>query len=487
MKNLPLLLKDKNLVKKVFFSLLVLLIAFELAQFSVNVNAIFHFGIVSLIFVVVVSYIFWKQSIFFLMIWIVFAGVIRKWILPQMSDVVFFFGHFILTGIYIRYFYQKFTTRDSLIIKHPINKFLFVMLVWSLICAINPQLKSVIVSVLGLVIYFYYVPIIYILPQVINSKEQLIHYLKVFSVISVVPLTLGIIQFLSPYDSSINQYVGGELEALAFVGEYVRVSSTFSYISGYASYLNILVLIVVYLLSLRILSVKFTVFLNVVFMLGMINLFMTGSRGPFYHTLISIVVYLALAGFINRKFILKYLPRLIAVVALSFGVINFTYIGKEAFVSFSSRGQEDIPMRISRTFTTPFTHIKDIGIYGYGLGSTYQGVANILGEQYFKEEITTTIEDEPFRIMWETGLFGFIIAYVLRFLLMFYFWLMMKRLKDPTFRPLALMCILFQTQFFFGLASLIFNHTTSLIYWFLIGFLFLFPKLDMKNIGYAKT
>jgi len=57
-----------------------------------------------IILVIVFSFFLWKKAVLFVMYWILVVGAVRKWLLPELSDVVFFVGHIILFGVYARFF-----------------------------------------------------------------------------------------------------------------------------------------------------------------------------------------------------------------------------------------------------------------------------------------------------------------------------------------------------------------------------------------------
>ncbi len=478
-------LKEKYNMKKVLLGIVVSFVAVELSILSVNLNQKIHFGIISVILIVFLSYCFWKKAIFFLLIWIFISGAIRKWVLPQLSDVVFFFGHLILTGVYLRYYLTKSNQRIILPNTRLINFMLGLFSFWCLLCAINPQLPSILVGMLGLIIYLYYIPLAFIIPNIIESKEEIIKYLKIIVFLSIPLLILGIVQYFSPPLSPINYYVGRNQESLAFVGSHVRIASTFSYISGYTAYLNVLILITTYLLRSKTLSFKTSFIFNGILVISIVNLLMTGSRGPFYITIFSVFLFLLLTGSINRSFITKHLLTFLISLAIFISFVSFTSAGKDVYESFHSRGQEDIIPRIISTFTIPFLYSEDIGIYGKGLGSTYQGIKGFVSQSYYKKDIRVSIEEETYRILWEVGIFGFILVFAIRFAYLRFGWLLVKKSRDVDLKYCALVITLFQIQFLVSLNSLQFNFTTSLIYWFLIGVLFTIPKLDKERSQHA--
>lgn len=480
-----------SLISKILLFGILLFVAYQLAVLSVYGVNTSTFVIVSFLFLILLAYFFWKKALILFILWILLAGAVRKWILPQVSDVVFLFGHAILAGAYIRYFKEKFTERSELFIRHPINTFLAFLVLWGFACAINPQLPNILVGILGLVIHFYFIPLLYVLPYALNDKQQLIRLLKIFVLVSIPIIGLGIVQFFLPPEHILNIYAGeGTDFEVALVGGHARVTSTFSYISGYAVYLGFLVLITVYLLSIRRSSLFFTIILYFVLSFSTLSLLMTGSRGPAAFTIGGAVLYLFISGIFSLNFLRKsYVPLLIGIVFV-YLFFNFTPLGKSVTNAFMARASdpEDIIPRIEETYTAPFDFFKYAGVYGFGIGTTYQG-ATALGHDpgtYVRKIGIKGIEQEPGRIMLEVGLVGFILIYLVRILFVKYFWDLYRKLRDPELRHFALACLLFIFPFALGIPNLVFDHTSSIFYWYTIGFFFVLQKLD-KQSEYRKT
>jgi len=435
--------------------------------------------------VFLVSFIFWKKAVIFTMYWILLVGAVRKWLIPEVSDYIFFTPHLILSGVYLRFLGDRILRNYPLIKikKYPVNILLGFLILWGILSVFNPRLPSFKVGILGIIVHFYYIPLLFIVHHLFPTKERLLSFLKKYALFSLPILILGIVQFFSPVNSPINRYVVETMD-IAMTGIYPRVTSTFSYISGYTSYLNLLVLILIYLISLRKLSKILNIILYVLIALSIVNLFMTGSRGPVGISIISIALYFIIALKLGFTFIKKFLWRIIFIVSTVVLLITSTYLAKEAYEGFMERGRstEDVLPRIVDTFT-PFKFLKEAGLIGYGIGSTYQG-AERLGLNW--GDMPRDFEEEPERIVLELGLIGYLLVYGLRLLFLIYFWKLFKKLKDIDLKLLALCSLLFQLQFF-HFNNLVFNLTSGFFYWFLVGFLFLLPKLDQKDISYAKN
>ncbi len=393
-----------------------------------------------------------------------------------MSDLLFFSPHVILTGVYL-----GFLNQHARLSRHPVNSFLLILFLWGLASVFNPKLPDYRVGAVGIIIYFYFIPLAFIVPHILNTKDKLIMFLSKYTLFSLPLLILGVVQFFSPLDSPVNQYVEQSMH-VATTGEYARVTSTFSYITGYTTYLSLLILVQIYLLGVKGLTKKYSTMLNILIPLTIINLLMTGSRGPLAIAVVSIVVYFLFAGSTGSLFIRKILPRFLFVFILAVIVLSNTTIGKQAYSGFMERGSEtdDIMPRMVDTFT-PFKFYAEAGLTGYGIGSTYQGVSRF-GVDW--GNMPRDFEEEPERIVLEIGLIGYVMVYGLRLIILSYFWKLFKTLKHNELKLFALSIFIFQIQFF-HVNALVFNWTACLLYWFSIGFMFLLPRLDRKELTVA--
>ncbi len=420
---------------------------------------------------VFLSFLFWRQATFFVMYWIIIVGAVRKWVFPQYADFLFFSSHVILTGVYARILIRNYRLKTNKLTTF----FLTLMVLWGFASIFNPRSPDIRVGVLGFIIHFYFLPLAFVVPQLFRSHKELVRFLKGYALFSFPILILGVVQFLSPANSFLNKYVS-ETTDIAMVGKYPRITGTFSYISGYGAYLNAMVVILTYLISIKNLSFFWRFVYSALIPLSIVNLFMTGSRGSLGVSLFTMVMFFFVASKLGVRFILRIIPRLAIVLILAFGFLTVSSGAKTAYNAFKVRAEEgrDVSARLLDTFT-PFKFLDTAGLIGWGIGTTYQGAARFASQW---GGMTRDFEEEPERVLLELGLIGYFLIFFCRLLLIFEFWRLFNRLRHVDFKLLALSSLLFQVQFL-QLTSLIFNHTSSVFYWFFVGFLFLLPRLDI--------
>jgi hypothetical protein len=418
----------------------------------------------------------WKESVRFFFLLVVCEGVIRKWILPQQSEIIYFLKDIFLLGIYFRLFILS----PKLMVFVKPNAFLKTMwalaFIWCLFQAFNPSLGSPIIGFFGIKAYFLYVPIMVIIPSVFKTKEEFLSFLKAYLLLSIPICLLGIAQFFSPATSPLNVYAGGAGTAAGFSHtSFSRVTGTFPYLTGYSAYLSFCfsLLVPIFLSSKKRVQ---QIFEGISIFLIVVNSLMSGARALILYEFLFLVIYFCFTFFGANKTFIKHFGRFIAFSSFaSFLVMTWFGDAVDAFW-IRSTTSDSASGRILDSFNiTGMFQYKHWD--GYGTGATHQAadvLRNLLhlpaGEAY------PLLEQEISRVAVELGPIGFIFWYGFRISVLIAFWTVYCRLKDPLFRQLTLSAMLAQ-----GLQislSLVFNHTFSSYYWFLGSFIFLFPYLE---------
>ncbi len=436
----------------------------------------------TLVFLAIISFIFPKRALIMTLYWIVWVGAVRKWLLPEWSDILFFSPHIFLFGPYIRFLMARGQYTSVQFTRLGSTKVLFflmgLLLFWGTISIVNPRSPDIRIGIVGLIIHFYFIPTIFILPSIFQTRDDLIDFLKKFTLCSIPVLLLGFVQFFSPTMSELNKYVGGSTD-IAMIAQHPRITGTFSYIAGYSTYLNVIILILIFLFSREKLSALSSIGILVQAILAIANLLMTGSRGPVWISLISMIVYMIVSSRLGVQFAAKTLIRFILAGALITYVFTSLNRPKEAFEAFQGRveGASDVNPRLITTFTPLSKFLGQAGLFGYGIGTTYQGN---LKWDIDRGDMTDDYEEEPGRILLELGLIGYLLVYLLRLALIIQFWALFKRLRDMDLKLLALCSLLFQLQFL-HFRNLVFDFTSHIFYWFFVSFLFLLPRLDLDE------
>jgi hypothetical protein len=335
------------------------------------------------------------------------------------------------------------------------------------------------VGLFGLRGYLLYIPLIWIVPALFQSEEELYNFLRSHLLLTIPTGIIGIAQFFSPSTSFINKYSNEEGAAIATFGvtNAVRITGTFSYINNYALYL-----IVCFGLLMLMLSIKQSwgwqwVSILEIFLVTA-NSFMTGSRSTILAEVLFLIGYLCLKGLTKPGSLLRLTKQLILPVLILSIATSIWF--RPAINAFWLRTtyNKDVSQRIISSFTEPFDFIKYKELDGYGTGATHQA-APVLRKALdlpAGETIPIYYESEMGRIALELGPIGFLFWYGLRMSLIIALMCTFGKLKRPFLRQLALVAFLIQVIQFNG--QLVVHHTFSVYYWFFSSFIFLLPRLE---------
>jgi hypothetical protein len=449
-------------------------------------TGIVSFAAALVVFAIIVSLYSqsWRTIIKAALVIVVIEGAIRKWLLPQASDMVYFLKDLVIFVAYCKYYLSsepKYPFRLNIF-----NIVLLTFLVWGSVQVFTPSLGSPIIGLFGLKGYLFYVPMMWMLPSLFQSQEELYIFLRNYLLIVIPVAILAIIQFYSPVKSLINIYAGGA-EVNAVVDGNARVTGTFSYIVGYGLFVSICFTILLPLLSLAQKGVwRWLLLLELLLVVG--TSFMTGARSVVLYEILFVIGYFGLIlwtqpskAFGQFKNFLLPLTFLLALVPKFFGgaMDKFTTRAVGA-----SGGDGTFLDRVISFIYEPELALKSKGLIdSYGIGATHQAMPAV--RKFFKiygGQLPPLSEGDITRVIYDVGLIGFVLWYLLRIILIFALFKVFLKLKTPFLRNLALAAFLLHAiNFNAQLAS---NNTYGIYYWFFSGFVFLLPELEYRQLHY---
>ena len=445
-------------------------------------------GLLVICGLIFISTLNWRRSIQVVFFLVVVEGILRKWIVPQASDLIYFLKDFVMLGAYIGYFIIS-KEKKHKIKNNFVNILILLSSLWCIFQAFNPSLGSPIVGILGAKAYLLYLPLMWVIPSMFRSEEELKKFLRVHLLLTIPVGILGIVQFFSPVDSIINTYTPGAVAEVATFGyagaTNVRITGSFSHINSYTGYL-----LACFGLLIPFLSIKQSKWWRLIAIIEiffvLINTFMTGSRTPVFYGAFVFAVYLAAKFLRQPEGIFQWGRRIIpativTAIAAFFGL-------RPAIDAFMHRVNynNDLSGRFTSSFTEPLRFIQYKGFDGFGTGATHPGAAtlrNVFGLPS-GEVIPTGFEAEMGRVALDLGPLGFILWYGLRASIAIALWLVFWRLKKTFLSDLALVACLVQAVWFNGF--LVYHHTFAVYYWFFSSFIFLLPRLEQIENFYKQ-
>ena len=436
-------------------------------------------GLLAFLFIFSLSSLNWRRTLKAVFFLLVIEGALRKWVLPQANEIIYFLKDLVLLGAYFNFYCfsgkrEKFQNQ-----RYIINILIFTSLVWCVFQLFNPSLGSPVAGLLGLRGYLLYIPLIWMVPLLFQSEKELYKFLQTYFLLIIPVGIIGIIQFFSPATSFINAYSNENSVVTATFGAMssVRITGTFSYISGYAIYLVVCFGLILPLFSIP-QPLKWKVITVVELFLIIVNSFMTGSRSVLLAQILFIVCYLAVRGIRQPGNTLRFISRL-SVPTLVIAIAAFIWF-RPAIDAFWLRttSNKDVPARITGSFMEPIDFFQYKQLDGYGTGATHQAAPLLRKALDLPpgEVIPVYFEPEMGRIALELGPIGFLFWYGLRVSLLFALLSTFWKLERPLLRQLALAAFFIQAIQING--QLVFHHTFSVYYWFLSSFIFLLPRLE---------
>jgi hypothetical protein len=397
----------------------------------------------------------WRQAIQVVMVLLVVEGAIRKWLFPGAQDLVYLAKDVLLLAAYFGAIRERALTRQ----RPPGISFLYSTLVLGAVFGaleiFNPRLPNVMVGVFGFKAYFLYVPLLLILPAVFPTDQALVSFLRRYIYLSIPVGVLAVAQFFSPASSAINTYAraaedvsGGYISTFGS-SAFVRVTASFSYITGYGSYLiAITILVLAYLAAVR-WRLKGSVAVFAALGAAFLGMLMTGSRGPVFTLSLLFPLYWWLAVVRGGQGGATFGRLLLGLSAL--GIL----IG------------------------SPWEILPEAGLFGYGIGATHQtATAFTQGIFPYSWLHGLEVEAETGRIMVELGPIGFLLIYFVRIYMIVFALRSLLALRTVFHRAIATACLLFFLAQLLG--SVVFDVTTDLFFWFFGGLLVTAIQLDRQ-------
>jgi hypothetical protein len=428
----------------------------------------------------------WRTALQLALVLMIFEGAIRKWIVPGAQDLIYFAKDVLLLGVYAGFLRD----RARLRVRYPALPVLYGVLAATILLGLlqifNPALPNFLVGVSGFKAYFFYVPLLFVVPAAFPSDAALYRFLKRYALIAIPVGLLAMAQFFSPASSVLNTYARtNEEDYIATFGSstYVRVTATFSFITGYSSYLLAMAILILCLLAAARWQFRGNLLLFGALGMTLFPMLMTGSRGPVLFIVLLFPFYWWLAVIRERGGGVAF-GRLLIALGLVVGVMMAT--GQNAIEAFRGRAEagSDVRNRVTSPLLSPYLLLPDSGLLGFGIGATHQTAPALTpGLVPYSWLHGLLVEVESGRVMLELGAVGFLLAYFLRVYLSLFALRQVFALRTRFHRSLATASFLFSLTALPG--TIVFDVVSGVFYWFFAGLLMLAIRLDRKAVRKA--
>jgi hypothetical protein len=320
-----------------------------------------------------------KIAIWFYFVLLMSEGALRKWFLPQFSDVLFLVRDPLVIIIYLL------AWRGGWLRLRPSLVFLWIMAVLALAFALTSDAPWAVV-LFGMRTNFLHVPLIFVLGEALNRDDARRFGTACLWLTPLVTL-LMVMQFNSPRDAFINLGTGAQ-ESGQIIGALnrVRPPGPFSFVSGLVMFFNLVAAFVLarwmhpggsrLLLLLGTLCCAIAVPVSI-------------SRSLLF-TLLVVGAFGLLAALREARRLPRFFAPMIATVIMLLVTADSTYMQAfqtrwdEALVVGRGGFGRNVVGRVLDDFTQPFQHAIEAPLTGHGIGlGTVAGARLTTGRNQF--------------------------------------------------------------------------------------------------------
>lgn len=431
-------------------------------------------------FVAIYTVRHWRPTVLFIMIFMVFEGALRKWVLPGLQTQIYLIKDGLLLLAFSGFCLERRLKGPHLPLMRSVHVATLLGMAYCLLELANTNSPSPLIWLIGFKSYFLYVALMFMAPYIFSSVSDFEQKMKIYMILMIPVALLGLVQFALPPDHFLNTYVvhdvdvGVSISTFGDAANSVRTSSTFSYIGGFGTFIPAMIgLTLVYVLARQ----RSDGYLVAIALLACccLAVFTTGSRGVIVNIGLASFIGLMLAA--SQRLISSTVLFRIVLAVVVIGTVA-SYFAEQAINAFAYRADnsDDPIKRLFSPFAEALNAFENGPIFGTGLGTTHNSAATVMGTKYFYWLHGVDVETETSRVMLEIGIVGFLLIYAPRIVLVFVAMDMMRRLKRPLFKAYCAIFAGYALAQIFGFV--INNPTGGLYYWFGAGLMFAMYRLE---------
>ncbi len=461
---------------------------------------------VTVLVIVAITLKDWRSGFYLFLVWLLFEDMARKYLGNNMA---IYFGKDLLVLVTYISFYLSYRRGQVEGFRPPFLLPLTLFFWLGLVQVFNPSSPSLLYGVLGLKLYFYYVPLMFVGYALLRSEKDLNMFLMVGVALGTMIAALGIVQAIRGPDFLNPQVLAPELRTLGRLTreapishELVHIPTSVFVSSGRFSWYLIFVWIFTmgtlgYLLLRRGRRTKL-----VLLGFGIITVaaMLSGARAAVVH--IGASAFVMMAGFLwgapwrwgQGHRLAKAIRRSFAVAGLSLVLVAQFFpkvVGANwSFYSETLDPQSQKSELRYRAWDYPIRNL--VGAfefedwpYGYGTGTRSLGVqyvSRLLGGH----PAQGSVESGYGTIVLEMGILGLILWFVWTLSLVCSGWRVVRQLKATTLFPVgfailwfAFFLLILTTYMSIGQYQ---NFVFNAYLWVLVGILFKLPTLAVDRV-----
>ncbi len=446
----------------------------------------------------------WRNGLYFFLTWLLFEDFARKYLGNNMA---IYFAKDVLAAVVYLSFFLAYRRKQVTSFRPPFLVPVLLFVWFGVMQVFNPASTHLMYGVMGLKIFFYYIPLLFVGYAFLNSEAELRRFFFVNLILAAIIVSLGIAQAIIGHTFLNPQILADEIRGLSTLYRVAPISgavlyrpnSVFVSTGRFGNFLLVTWMLVFGLsgyLLLRHRRGRALAFF--VLALTVAALALCSSRGVVLWSagsaLVGSVAFIWGAPWRQREVIrvLRSVQRTALGIGLGIVVLFATYpqalLSRVAFFTETLSPSSTASELQNRTWDYPLRNfLGAFGYerwpYGYGIGTTS------LGTQYVARIFSAKppvigVESGFGTLVVEMGIGGLVLWFVMSFSILFSAWRVVKKLRGSPWFPLAFVIfwyagVLLIPITFTGIQAYE-DFVLNAYLWLLLGILFRLPTLALS-------
>jgi hypothetical protein len=409
-----------------------------------------------------------RKGLIFYFSLVILEGVFRKWLLPDLNQIIYVAKDAVLAFICFRvvlslgYIPIPRSLRGT-----TVGQLFVAFAIYSFAEGFNFNLPSIKLGIWGIRTYVLPMSLVYLIPLGLPDPRANERYFRNYLLLGIPIAALCFLQNRLPPTHVLNKYSNSDAtQGVAMVMDAVRVTGPFSYTTGLSTYAAFQVAGLFGLLFATRWKFQGNKLLWLTLLLMVAVIAMTGSRALVCYVLLYLVILALLTATIKQGAVApsRMILAGICVASLSVGLFG------EAFDRLAERARTatDARARIIKLVSMPFDFIGDAGLFGYGAAATHQAAPVLVpGGQSYYWLPTKDFEEEAGRVMLELGGVGFLLYIALKIGVCAVAFQYLRRYGTRVPLAIPVACLLTATSVM--ITGMLFSSVGSSFYWGMFG------------------
>jgi len=446
----------------------------------------------------------WRNGLYFFLAWLLFEDLVRKFLGNNMA---IYFAKDVLAAVVYLSFFVAYRRKEVTSFRPPFLVPLLLFVWFGVLQVFNPASPSLIYGVLGIKLFFFYVPLVFIGYALLNSETQLRKFFFVNAVLVLIIASLGIAQsilghkFLNPETIAEDiRELSTNYRASPITGLVsYRPTSVFVSTGRYGNFMLVSLLMSTgfsgYLLLRHKKGRNLTFFLLVTVSAALV---LGAARGVLLWGIGSVLVFAAAfmwgAPWRQREVlrVLRTVQRAALGIALGLALLFIFFPealrSRVAFYTETLSPSSSASQLQHRSWDYPIWNLLgafsyERWPYGYGIGTASLGTQYV-ARIFHAKPLGVGVESGFGTLIVELGIGGLILWFVMSFAIVVSTWRVIKKLRGSPLFPLAFMIFWYAGLLLFPMTFAGMQPYQDFVLnaylWLLLGILFRLPTLALS-------